>query len=83
MYSDCWLKISSALNPQKETVKLQILMELSSKFFLDSLFVECTYVQLVSGGGGRCHCCRAATGRPVDEWKKMGALLGFWLVGVL
>jgi hypothetical protein len=21
--------------------------------------------------------------RPVDEWTKMGALLGFWLVGVL
>ncbi len=39
--------------------------------------------QLVGGGGGRRQCCRAATGRPADEWTKKGALLGCWLVGVL
>ncbi len=41
MYWGCWLKISSALNPQKKMVKLQILMEKSVVFLkLDGLAVN-------------------------------------------
>jgi hypothetical protein len=36
------------------------------------------------GGGNGCHPGhRPVAVHPADEWTKMGALLGFWLVGVL